>query len=281
MVICKFYIPLSDSTKWLEFDYLNANYNIKTSYDFSLFNEVNHMRFALYKDEYGIEPILLIWKNGDVKIGNETFNSRRQEIPDSASGFFPDGWSDARFGEYLVQRVRQLVFMPAGSRDDFRFYVGDESGCVSIRPCRDQWTLTPTGHVALANLRTFYHITDEEMSMFADSLGSILLPLFSCKEKIYDMINYINTNYRDGWVVNDASILIGGKPYEIKQSKRGKYYLANFPAEHRTLLKSYIRVFFPEKKFMGIFPEFETKDELLKFVNTIKNDRRFSERKDS
>lgn len=39
------------------------------------------------------------------------------------------------------------------------------------------------------------------MSMFADSLGSILLPLFSCKEKIYDMIN---TNYRDGWVVNDA-----------------------------------------------------------------------------
>lgn len=116
MVICKFYIPLSDSTKWLEFDYLNANYNIKTSYDFSLFNEVNHMRFALYKDEYGIEPILLIWKNGDVKIGNETFNSRRQEIPDSASGFFPDGWSDARFGEYLVQRVRQLVHvMTSGS----------------------------------------------------------------------------------------------------------------------------------------------------------------------
>lgn len=228
------------------------------------------MRFAFYKDEYGIEPILLIWKNGDVKIGNETFNSRRQEIPDSASGFFSDGWSDERFGEYLVQRVRQLVFMPASSRDDFRFYVGDESGRVSIRPCRDQWA----GHVALANLRTFYHITDEEMSMFADSLGSILLPLFSCKEKIYD----INTNYRDGWV---ASILIGGKPYEIKQLKRGKYYLANFPAEHRTLLKSYIRVFFPEKKFMGIFPEFETKDELLKFVNTIKNDRRFSERKDS
>lgn len=280
MVICKFYIPLSDSTKWLEFDYLNANYSIKTSYEFSLFNEVNHMRFALYKDEYGIEPIISIKKNGDVKIGNETFNSIRQEIPDSASGFFPDGWSNERFGEYLMQRVRQLVFIPADSRDEFRLYVGDDTGRISIIPCRDQWVLSPKNHVVLHDLRTFYHITDEEMDQFTNSWGAILT-LFSCKEKIYDMINYINTNYKNCHVVPDDSIIIRGKLYKIKQTRRGKYYLADFPTEHRTLLKSYIRIFFPEKKFMGIFPEFETKDELLKFVNTIKNDRRFSERKDS
>ena len=280
MVICNFYIPLYNPQKWLEIDYLNARYSIKeTQENFNLYSEVNKTRFALFKNDYGISPILTIKKNGDVEVGNEIFNSIWHYIPESERYFFPDGWSDERFGEYIVERIRQLVFMPAGSRDDFRIYVGDDTGLMSIVPFSDQWVLFPKDDIGLYNLKNYYHITDNEWRRFTDNHG-VIGPFFQSKEKIYDLIDYINKNYKDCCVVSDDSMIIGGKPYMIKQSKKGNYYLADFPTEHRTLLKSYIRVFFPEKKFVGVFPEFETKDELLKFIDAIKNDRRFSERKD-
>lgn len=42
------------------------------------------MNFISYQHDYGIAPIISINKNGDVKIGNEIFNSIWHSVPGSA-----------------------------------------------------------------------------------------------------------------------------------------------------------------------------------------------------
>lgn len=279
MVTCNFYIPLSDTNKYLRIDYLNARYKVVAgALNFDLFSVVNKRNFAAYQHDYGIAPIISINKNGDVKIGNEIFNSIWHNVPSSARDLFGWEWSDERFGEYIVDRIRQLVFVPAGSRGIFRFWIGDNSGRARIIHFLDKVTMMSMDGAYLSEMWDYYHITKNEISQLVD----YKFPVCPDEKTVYKIINYINRNYKSGTTtsVSTDTVTIGRKQYEIKQTKKGMYYLADFPAEHRVLLKSYIIALFPGKRFVGIFPEFETKIELLKFVSRIKDDRRFSERKD-
>lgn len=279
MVTCNFYIPLSDTNKYLRIDYLNARYKVVAgALNFDLFSVVNKRNFAAYQHDYGIAPIISINKNGDVKIGNEIFNSIWHNVPSSARDLFGWEWSDERFGEYIVDRIRQLVFVPAGSRGIFRFWIGDNSGRARIIHFLDKVTMMSMDGAYLSEMWDYYHITKNEISQLVD----YKFPVCPDEKTVYKIINYINRNYKSGTTtsVSTDTVTIGRKQYEIKQTKKGMYYLADFPTEHRVLLKSYIIALFPGKRFVGIFPEFETKIELLKFVSRIKDDRRFSERKD-
>lgn len=286
MVNCNFYIPLSDSHKYLKLDYINACYTIKSEtapVDFDLYDTINRINFISYQRDYGIAPIISINKNGDVKIGNEIFNSIWHNVPSSARDLFDLEWTDGRFGEYIVERIRQLVFVPAGSCRDFRFWVGNDSGCVSIISFSDMKTLMTMSHISVSNIWDYYHVTKEEISQFVDYRTNTTFPLCPNEKTVFKIIDYINENYKSRTTtsVSTDAVTIGRKQYEIKQTKKSMYYLADFPAaEHRVLLKSYIIAIFPWKRFVGVFPEFETKTELLKFVSRIKNDRRFFERKD-
>lgn len=278
MVTCNFYIPLSDTNKHLRIDYLNARYSVEAgALNFDLFSVVNKRNFAAYQHDYGIAPIISINKNGDVKIGNEIFNSIWHNVPSSARDLFGWEWSDERFGEYIVDRIRQLIFMPAGSRGTFRFWIGDNSGRARIIHFLDKVTMMSMDGAYLSEMWDYYHITKNEISQLVD----YKFPVCPDEKTVYKIINYINRNYKSGNTtsVSTDTVTIGRKQYEIKQTKKGMYYLADFPAEHRVLLKSYIIALFPGKRFVGIFPEFETKTELLKFVSRIKDDRRFFERK--
>lgn len=278
MVICNFYIPLSDTNKHLKIDYLNARYSIEAStLNFDLFSYINKVNFTAYQIDYGIAPIISINKNGDVKIGNEIFNSIWHNVPSSARDLFGWEWTNERFGEYILERIRQLVFVPAGSRRNFRLWIGDNNGRVRITHFMDKVTLSMDDDY-LYEMWDYYHITDNKISQLID----YKFPVCPDEKTVYKIIDYINENYKSG-TTTSASIdivNIGRRQYEIKQTSQGGYYLADFPAEHRVLLKSYIIALFPGKRFMGVFPEFETKTELLKFVSRIKDDRRFSERKD-
>ena len=285
MVTCNFYIPLSDINKYLRIDYLNARYNVVAgTINFNLFSAVNKINFTSYQHDYGIAPIISINKNGDVKIGNEIFNSIWHNVPVSARQLFGWEWTDERFGEYIVERIRQLIFVPAGSRNDFRLWIGDNSGRVRITHFMDKVTLISIDDVYLSCIWNHYHIARQKMSqLIGHAFKSYTFPFCPDEETVYKIINYINENYKSGTTtsVSTDTVTIGRKQYEIKQTKKGMYYLADFPSvENRVLLKSYIIALFPGKRFVGIFPEFETKTELLKFVSRIKDDRRFSERKD-
>lgn len=284
MVTCNFYIPLSDTNKYLRIDYLNARYSVVAgALNFNLFSTVNKGNFAAYQHDYGIAPIISINKNGDIKIGNEIFNSIWHNVPGSARQLFGWEWTDERFGEYIVERIRQLIFVPAGSRDDFRLWIGDNSGRVCITHFMDKVTLISMDDVFISCIWNHYYIARQKISqLIGHKFKSYTFPLCPDEETVYKIINYINENYKSGTTTSASidTVTIGHKQYEIKQTKKGGYYLANFPAEHRVLLKSYIIALFPGKRFVGVFPEFETKTELLKFVSRIKDDRRFSEKKD-
>lgn len=285
MVTCNFYIPLSDTNKLLRIDYLNARYNVVAgTINFDLFSAVNKMNFTSYQHDYGIAPIISINKNGDVKIGNEIFNSIWHNVPGSARDLFGWEWTDEKFGEYIVERIRQLIFVPAGSRDDFRLWIGDNSGRVRITHFMDKVTLIYIDDVFLSCIWNHYHIARQKISqLIGHPFKSYTFPFCPDEETVYKIINYINENYKSGTTTSASidTVTIGRKQYEIKQTKKGMYYLADFPAaENRVLLKSYIIALFPGKRFVGVFPEFKTKTELLKFVNRVKDDRRFFERKD-
>lgn len=225
MVTCNFYIPLSD--KYLRIDYLNARYSVVVNdLNFDLFSDINKGNFAAYQHDYGIAPIISINKNGDVKIGNEIFNSIWHNVPGSARQLFGWEWTDERFGEYIVERIRQLIFVPVGSRDDFRLWIGDNSGRVHLM---DKVTLIPMDDVYLSCIWNHYHIARKEISrIIGHTFKSYIFPFCPDEEIVYKIINYINENYKSGNTTSASidTVTIGCKQYEIKQTKKGMYYLA-------------------------------------------------------
>ena len=195
MVTCNFYIPLSVTNKHLKIDYLNARYSIEVNaLNFDLFSDINNRNFTVYQIDYGIAPIISINKNGDVKIGNEIFNSIWHNVPSSARDLFGWEWTDERFGEYIVERIRQLVFVPAGSRGTFRFWIGDDSGCARIIHFLDKVTMMSIDGAYLSEMWDYYHITTNEISQFVD----YKFPVCPDEKTVYKIINYINENYKSG-----------------------------------------------------------------------------------
>ena len=188
MMICNFYIPLSDINKHLKIDYLNARYSIETSaLNFNLFSNINKINFTAYQIDYGIAPIISINKNGDVKIGNEIFNSIWHNVPSSARDLFGWKWTDERFGEYIVERIRQLVFVSTGSRRNFRLWIGDNSERVRITHFMDKVTLS-MDDVYLYEIWDYYHITKSKISQLVD----YKFPVCPGEKTVYKIINYID-----------------------------------------------------------------------------------------
>lgn len=104
-------------------------------------------------------------------------------------------------------------------------------------------------------------------------------------QTVYKVINYINRNYYascssvDGnFVVSDSGISYCGIIFKIKQRRNGKWYIGGditkiismFKMSDITEFRNFIDKVLGRKFRKGVFPECDSKEEVMKLLNEIK-----------
>ena len=99
-------------------------------------------------------------------------------------------------------------------------------------------------------------------------------------QTVYKVINYINRNYYaiDGnFVVSDSGISYCGIIFKIKQRRSGKWYIGGditkiismFKMSDITEFRNFIDKVLGRKFRKGVFPECDSKEEIMKLLNEI------------
>lgn len=105
--------------------------------------------------------------------------------------------------------------------------------------------------------------------------------------KVYELINYINecrsSDSNPGEVeIEGNEIITSFARLEIKQSKNGKWYISGsledilklFHIDDQVKLKQIVNNLFGSKRRAGVFPELDSRDDVIKLIKAIQHEQR-------
>lgn len=107
------------------------------------------------------------------------------------------------------------------------------------------------------------------------------------EDKVYELINYINECRNSG--TNSDKVEISGNEVitdfarlEIKQSKNGKWYISGslenilklFHIDDQVKLKQIVNNLFGSKRRAGVFPELDSRDDVIKLIKATQHEQR-------
>lgn len=105
------------------------------------------------------------------------------------------------------------------------------------------------------------------------------------EDKVYELINYINECRNssinpDKVEISGNEIITGFARLEIKQSKNGKWYISGslenilklFHIDDQVELKQMVNNFFGSKRRAGVFPELDSRDDVIKLIKATQHE---------
>lgn len=105
------------------------------------------------------------------------------------------------------------------------------------------------------------------------------------EDKVYELINYINecrnsSTNPDKVEISGNEIITDFARLEIKQSKNGKWYISGslenilklFHIDNQVKLKQIVNNFFGSKRRAGVFPELDSRDDVIKLIKATQHE---------
>lgn len=105
------------------------------------------------------------------------------------------------------------------------------------------------------------------------------------EDKVYELINYINecrnsSTNPDKVEISGNEIITDFARLEIKQSKNGKWYISGslenilklFHIDDQVELKQMVNNFFGSKRRSGVFPELDSRDDVIKLIKATQHE---------
>lgn len=105
------------------------------------------------------------------------------------------------------------------------------------------------------------------------------------EDKVYELINYINecrssSTNPDKVEINGNKIITDFARLEIKQSKNGKWYISGslenilklFHIDDQVKLKQMVNNLFGSKRRAGVFPELDSRDDVIKLIKATQHE---------
>lgn len=184
------------------------------------------------------------------------------------------------------------VFSPRRAnfgRARFAVKLGDRISIAEVRMClrRAEPCFLSFDSKAESNKEVFkyYNISREYLSdLFHIDTTKGDWP-YSAEQTVYDIINFINnTKYANysipqGIIIQGNVVKYQSATFTIEQTKNSKWYLCGdinsilemFKLDSKDKLRTYMNSILGEKKRSGVFPECETRDEIFKLLDKVKN----------
>ena len=126
----------------------------------------------------------------------------------------------------------------------------------------------------------YYHISHSELAQFFHGEDMVGDWPFSDEKTLYNIINYINRTTYANIIVEEISIednVVQSQfgNFTIEQNKQGKWYLKGdiggilkmFRLSNIVELKTFVNDTLGAKRRSGVFPECETKEEIIELLN--------------
>lgn len=127
----------------------------------------------------------------------------------------------------------------------------------------------------------YYNITKEEIERFLPSGCWHGIWPETSREDLYSIMEYINVMYlaadKQSFEITETAVVSNGQVFSFKQSIKGTWYLSGnierilkvFNVDSVKSLRKIMNSYFGAKKRFGVFPECESKEELIKFIKTL------------
>lgn len=182
------------------------------------------------------------------------------------------------------------VFFPRRAvfgRARFAVKIGDRISIAEFRRClsRAESCFLNFDSKAESNKEVFkyYNISREYLSALFHFDTTVGDWPYSAEQTVYDVINFINrTKYANcsipqGIIIQGNVVKYQSATFTIKQTKNSKWYLCGdinsifemFRLDSKDKLKTYMNSILGKKKRSGVFPECETREELIKLITSI------------
>ena len=271
---------------------------------------LKHLNFKIaeaYVEDFGINPPYTIRQelcgseictNIEFKGLNLTFTPSR--VPDWHLNRPIDKFFEKTKGsdfniDYIVKLhnflYNSMVIRPLHKSRNYQFMItyADGKTTTAITWCNECKTRYYLCAYYMANDEIFdsYNIPKSEILKILEDAGFEWYGRWpeTDMQTVYKVIDYINQHYYafcpsvdDNFVVSDSGISYCGIIFKIKQHRNGKWYIdgditkiiSMFKMSNITELRKFIDKTLGRKFRKGLFPECDSKEEIIKLLNEIK-----------
>lgn len=265
-------------------------------------NKRNERTFKYYVEKFGIDPAYFMDQAADAdNVVITTIVTHFDSYHFECDGLIDDGiiektipvfsYADIkendRFGaEVLVKMhnsiIKNQVIKPTIHKDFYTVKMGDLFAEATIRTIESG--MVPGYHLHFLShhdrvIFDYYHIRYSDFAyVIPNSELSNGIPV-GPEEDIRKLINYINMTYYvyDGskLSVNDNIIICNKHKLEITQTRSGKWYIKGnallaFGLDSMEAIRKAASDLFGKKRMNGIFPECDSKEDLLRLVKVLR-----------
>ena len=265
-------------------------------------NERNERMFKYYVEKFGIDPPYFMDQAADADNvvittivthfdsyhfecdGRIDYEIIEKTIPVFS---YADIKEDDHFGaEVLVKMhnsiIKNQVIKPTVYKDVYTVRMGDRFAKATIKTIESG--RIPGYHLHFLShhdrvIFDYYHIRYSDFAyVIPDSELSNGIPV-GPEEDIRRLINYINMTYCvcDGskFSVNDNIIICNKHKLEITQTRSGKWYIKGdallaFGLDSMEAIREAASDLFGKKRMNGVFPECDSKEDLLRLVEVLR-----------
>ena len=261
---------------WIRFNLVTCEYEIVNRADH--WEDANDFAMRYYKYRFLIDPPIRIIGDNKILIPNFEYDTVRKKYKITLYDCEELDLTVYDLLEHLRRRVRRRVFVPF-QYDQFIMSFGNHHVMAEILET-PRWFQIVCDNDMIPKMLEYYRIREtppnvqivDGSMIIGETLDDILEFINQVNAKRYNIVDIDIPNNGLTFSIEDDSIIINGKKFEIRKGRMSKFYVRGFDENTSRKIAEFFKQQYPDKRTTGVFPEFKTREDLIDFILKLKDD---------
>lgn len=261
---------------WFRFNLVTGEYELVNRADH--WEEANDFAMRYYKYRFLIDPPIRIIGDNKILMPNFEYDTVRKKYKITLYDCEERNVTAYVLLEHLRRRVRHRVFVPV-QYDRFIMNFGDHHVMTEILET-PRWFQIVCDNNMIPKMLEYYRIREtppnvqivDGSMIIGETLDDILEFINQVNAKCYNIVDIDIPNNGLTFSIEDDNIIINGEKFEIRKSRMSKFYVRGFDENTSRKIAEFFKQQYPDKRTMGVFPEFKTREDLIDFILKLKDD---------
>lgn len=261
---------------WIRFNLVTGEYELVNRADH--WEDANDFAMRYYKYRFLIDPPIRIIGDNKILMPSFEYDTVRKKYKITLYDCEEIDFTVCDLLEHLRRRVRRRVFVPV-QYDQFIMSFGDHHVMAEILET-PRWFQIVCYNDMIPKMLEYYRIREtppnvqivDRSMIIGETLDDILEFINQVNAKRYNIVDIDIPNNGLTFSIEDDSIIINRKKFEIRKSRMSKFYVRGFDENTSRKIAEFFKQQYPDKRTTGVFPEFKTREDLIDFILKLKDD---------
>lgn len=261
---------------WIRFNLVTGEYELVNRADH--WEDANDFAMRYYKYRFLIDPPIRIIGDNKILMPSFEYDTVRKKYKITLYDCEEIDFTVCDLLEHLRRRVRRRVFVPV-QYDQFIMSFGDHHVMAEILET-PRWFQIVCYNDMIPKMLEYYRIREtppnvqivDRSMIIGETLDDILEFINQVNAKRYNIVDIDIPNNGLIFSIEDDSIIINRKKFEIRKSRMSKFYVRGFDENTSRKIAEFFKQQYPDKRTTGVFPEFKTREDLIDFILKLKDD---------